>query len=164
MKFENIMKVLGTKRKGQFVRIQSISDLEKDVRAAYKLLWRVEKESTGTYKFGCKLANCKRWQEKEAARTEPKREYTSWNHWKDGYQDMIKVNDKTGREYLHLLTVPTHSNSQVQYFVTNLATGERMTVSKEWLQKNDIMQPSYWTRSNDTETVLIALDNIKKIY
>ena len=76
MKFENIMKILGTKRRGQFVRIQSISDLEKDVRAAYKLLWRVEKESVGTYKFGCKLANCKRWQEKEAARTEPKREYT----------------------------------------------------------------------------------------
>lgn len=164
MKFESIMKVLSTKRKGQFIRIRSVSDLEKDVGAAHRVFYRVEKESTGTYKFGCKLANCKRWQEKEAARTEPKREYTSWNHWKDGYQDIIKVNDKTGREYLHLLTVPSHSNIQVRYFVIDRATGKRIAVSKEWLQKNNIMQPSYWTRSNDTETVLIALDNIKKIY
>ena len=75
---ERILQILGDKKKGQFIRLSYRSNLDKQVKAAAKVLYSVAKVSVGTFKYGCDLRRVKRYQEREAARTTPKREVVEW--------------------------------------------------------------------------------------
>lgn len=55
MKQETLLEVLNNKKKGQFIRLSYRSDLDKQVKAAAKVLYSVEKVSVGTFKYGCDL-------------------------------------------------------------------------------------------------------------
>lgn len=81
MKQETLLEVLNKKKKGQFIRLSYRSDLDKQVKAAAKALYSVDKVSVGTFKYGCDLRRVKRYQEREAARTTPKREVVEWARW-----------------------------------------------------------------------------------
>ena len=161
MKKEVLLQILAGKKKGQFTRVHYTSDLEKNVRASARMLYKVEKESTTTFKYGCDLRNVKRYQEREAARTEPKKVVTQWQEWL--IPSVLKRNINTGRVYLSLITLPKNSNANSAYYVTNRETGERVKVTREQLQMMDIMQPSFFTKAA-SETVLIPIENIHEIY
>lgn len=161
MKQETLLEVLNKKKKGQFIRLSYRSDLDKQVKAAAKALYSVDKVSVGTFKYGCDLRRVKRYQEREAARTTPKREVVEWARWL--VPSVLKEHVKTGRVYLSLITLPKNSNTKSVYFVTDKQTGERREVTREELRIMDIMQPSFFNKE-PTETVLIPVENIQKIY
>ena len=161
MKQETLLEVLNNKKKGQFIRLSYRSDLDKQVKAAAKVLYSVEKVSVGTFKYGCDLRRVKRYQEREAARTTPKREVVEWARWL--VPSVLKEHVKTKRVYLSLITLPKNSNTKSVYFVTDKQTGERREVTREELRIMDIMQPSFFNKE-PTETVLIPVENIQKIY
>lgn len=62
-----------------------------------------------------------------------------------------------------MITLPKNSNTKSVYFVTDKQTGERREVTREELRIMDIMQPSFFNKE-PTETVLIPVENIQKIY
>ena len=53
-------------------------------------LYQVTKETMNTFKYGVKLANVKRYQAREAARTEPKKVYKQWAEWE--VENVLKKN------------------------------------------------------------------------
>lgn len=161
MEKEVLLQILGGKKKGQFVRISYSSDLDKSLRASARMLYKVEKNSVATFKYGCDLRRVKRYQEREAARTTPKREVVEWARWL--VPSVLKEHVKTGRIYLSLITLPKNNNAKSVYFVTDKQTGERREVSREELRLMDIMQPSFFNREA-TETVLVPIENIEAIY
>ena len=152
---------LNSRRKGTFVRVHYVTDLDGKMRAGARGLFKVEKETVCTYKYGCALANVARWKAREEARVEPKKIVSEWTRWTT--PNVFKENIKTGRQYLSLITVPHGNNAKSKYFLTDLETGKRTEVSKEKLYELDVMQPSYWTEKN-SETVLIPVENIIEIY
>lgn len=152
---------LNSRRKGTFVRVHYVTDLDGKMRAGTRGLFKVEKETVCTYKYGCALTNVARWKAREEARAEPKKVVTEWARWTT--PNVFKENIKTGRQYLSLITVPHGNNAKSKYFLTDLETGKRTEVSKERLYELDVMQPSYWTEKN-SETVLIPVENIIEIY
>ena len=161
MKKEILLQILGGKKKGQFVRISYTSDLDKSLRASARMLYKVEKDSVGTFKYGCDLRNVKRYQAKEAARVTPKKVVTEWNKWI--VPSVLKENINTGRVYLSLITLPKNNNAKSAYWVTDRETGERRQVTREELRAMDIMQPSFFNKE-PSETVLIPIENINTIY
>lgn len=152
---------LNSRRKGTFVRVHYVTDLDGKIRAGARGLFKVEKETVCTYKYGCALANVARWKAREEARVEPKKVVAEWARWTT--PNVFKENIKTGRQYLSLITVPHGNNTKSKYFLTDLETGKRTEVTKERLYELDIMQPSYWTEKS-SETVLIPVENIIEIY
>ena len=158
---ERILQILSDKKKGQFVRLSYKSDLDKQVKAAAKALYSVAKVSVGTFKYGCDLRRVKRYQEREAARTTPKREVVEWARWL--VPSVLKEHVKTGRVYLSLITLPKNSNAKSVYFVTDKQTGECREITRDELRIMDIMQPCFFNKE-PTETVLIPIENIETIY
>lgn len=152
---------LNSRRKGTFVRVHYVTDLESKMRAGARSFYKVEKETVCTYKYGCALANVARYKAREEARVEPKKVVTEWARWTT--PNVFKENIKTGRQYLSLITVPHGNNAKSKYFMTDRETGKRIEVTKEKLQELELMQPSYWTEKN-SETVLIPVENIIDIY
>lgn len=150
-------------KRGQFIRVHYKTDLTDDMKASMKLLYRVSKETTNTFKYGVDLRNVKRYQEREAARTEPKKVVTAWAKWVDGHERVLKENLKTGRLYASFITLPKNSNAHTKYFITTLETGEVTEVTKEELKMSGLMRDSYFNKSS-SETVLIPLENIVEIY
>ena len=152
---------LNSRRKGTFVRVHYVTDLDGKMRAGARGLFKVEKETVCTYKYGCALANVTRYKAREEARVEPKKVVAEWARWTT--PNVFKENIKTGRQYLSLITVPHGNNTKSKYFLTDLETGKRTEITKERLYELDVMQPSYWTEKS-TETVLIPIENIIDIY
>lgn len=159
--YEYVANKLSKRQKGTFVRVHYVTDLDGKIRAGARGLFKVEKETVCTYKYGCALANVARWKTREEARVEPKKVVTEWARWTT--PNVFKENIKTGRQYLSLITVPHGNNAKSKYFLTDLETGKRTEVTKERLYDLDVMQPSYWTEKN-SETVLIPVENIIEIY
>ena len=159
--YEYVANKLSKRQKGTFVRVHYVTDLDGKMRAGARGLFRVEKETVCTYKYGCALANVARWKARQEARVEPKKVVAEWARWTT--PNVFKENIKTGRQYLSLITVPHGNNAKSKYFLTDLETGKRTEVTKERLYELDVMQPSYWTEKN-SETVLIPVENIIEIY
>ena len=159
--YEYVAGKLSKRQKGTFVRVHYVTDLESKMRAGARSFYKVEKETVCTYKYGCALANVQRYRDRESQRVEPKKVVAEWARWTT--PNVFKENIKTGRQYLSLITVPHGNNAKSKYFMTDLATGKRIEVTKEKLQELELMRPSYWTEKN-SETVLIPIENIIDIY
>ena len=159
--YEYVANTLSKSQKGTFVGVHYVTDLDGKIRAGARGLFKVEKETVCTYKYGCALANVARWKTREEARVEPKKVVTEWARWTT--PNVFKEKIKTGRQYLSLITVPHGNNAKSKYFLADLETGKRTEVTKERLYDLDVMQPSYWAEKN-SETVLIPVENIIEIY
>ena len=147
--------------KGRFVRVHYMTVLDDDMRASMRPLYQVTKETMNTFKYGVKLANVKRYQAREAARTEPKKVYKQWAEWE--VENVLKKNINTGRLYASFVTLPKNSNAKTQYFVIERDTGKTTQVTKEQLRASGLMRDSYWNKQ-PSETVLIPIENIFNIY
>ena len=143
------------KKPGQFIRIsfQSFPTL----RASYRQKYEICKISEGTFKCKCDYTHTKRYMEREAQRTEPKRVYTQWAEWTE--KNIFKKNISNGKEYLSLVTLPKNSNSKTKWFLKNLITGEIEETTKQKIQEMDIVQPSEFNKK-ESETILVSLENI----
>lgn len=150
-------------KRGQFIRVHYKIDLVNDMKSSMRPLYQVVKETVNTFKYGVDLHNVKRYQEREAARTEPKKIVTAWAKWVDGHERVLKENLKTGRLYASFITLPKNNNARTRYFITTIETGEITEVTKEELELSGLMRESYFNK-NSTETVLIPLEDIIEIY
>lgn len=159
MQYEKLLEKLNAIPNGRFVRV--LFGSEPTLRASAKTLgWKVVKMTVSTFQKGVSLKNVKRYQEQEAARTEPKKVYTQWKEWV--IPNLIQRNLTSGKHYLHLVTLPKNSNPKSYYRVTS-PDGETQTMSREQVMALDIVQPSQWAKK-ESPCLSVNIEHVMDIY
>lgn len=159
MNKKELLTVLGTLRRGSFVRVGYTIDISEHLSANCRSVFRVEKTAVGTFRYGVDWRNTKTYIAREAARTEPKRVYHSQMEWV--YPNVLKQHAVTRREYLALANA-TRNNAKAEYFVTNLMEGTAVRVDAGQLKAMGIMRPSYFNRKVG-DGVSLPIENISYI-
>ena len=151
--------ILGKRQAGTFVRVAYVSDCDKDMSAKARFQWKVEKETIGSFRWGCEWQNTKAYKAQEAeriAKGAEVRKYTPWNEWET--KRVYKRHLTTGRLYLSLMTMG-NANAHSKYYLTDRTTGERKEVTKDEIISMGIMNKSF-TSKKPSGTVLIPIENI----
>ena len=160
MQYEKLLEKLNAIPNGRFVRV--LFGSEPTLRASAKTLgWKVVKMTVSTFQKGVSLKNVKRYQEQEAARTEPKKAYKQWKEWV--IPNLIQRNLSSDEKYyLHLVTLPKNSNPKSYYRVTS-PDGKTQTMSREQVMALDIVQPSQWAKK-ESPCLSVNIEHVMDIY
>lgn len=152
MKKVDVLSAITSIKKGAFTRIAYTS--EPTLSAAGKKAGvSITKFTEKTVRLGVKYANMQAVQEKEAARTEPKREVTPWYHWE--VEDILAKHNTKDAYYLAFSYVNEGHNTRSSYFI------DGVEVSKEELQESGYVIPSYFKEDKEPPlTQRVNIDNI----
>lgn len=168
-RLEEINELLSKQRNGTFVSVTWCSDLKNSVRSAQRSAYKVEKLCSGTFMKGSQYSKRKRVIDKKTedgdayidpdTGTEKMAMRESFYEAIPGYDYRLFGQGKKDSSKKYLLLYPcAHCKSRVKYYVNN------KPVTKEELEEMDIMQPSYWKKSDiPLLHMTINLDNIHKI-
>lgn len=166
MKVEELLKILETRNNGGFIKIHWVSDLgNKQTAKSKKNGDVIQKDTVTTIRKGIKYTNIKSVKEAliekgqytidpETGKIEVFSKNLPWGNWVSGYEGLLIENK--GETYIRFYTTPNNPNSKY------LLNGKE--VDKDELKKLDIMQNSYWNKSEPTDCLTVKIKNIKEIY
>ena len=174
MKFEKLIQSLSTKRNGQWFKITWKTEPELNAKAK-KDGHKVLKITTSTIRKGIQYSNTKSYKNKMLEKAyeagvcsnnysnfkqiENDTTKLPWGQWKKGYEKLIVEHTNKKDEYNQYLRIYTSPNkAKTQYFLNgNL-------VSKDYLKSLEIVQNSYWNKTEVTDTMTINIDNVLTIF
>ena len=148
-----IIKTIDSVKKGTFVRIVYQSELPLTA-AAKKAGHVIVKHTEKVVRLGVNYGNIAKVQEAEAARTEPKREYTPWCHWE--IQDILAKHNTKDDYYLSFATVDGMGHHTKSTYFMN---GETATINE--VRDSAYVLPSYF--KNNGEAPVVQKVNINNI-
>lgn len=174
MKFEKLIQSLSTKRNGQWFKLTWKTEPELNAKAK-KDGHKVLKITTSTIRKGIKYSNTKAYKNKMLEKAlvanscydnynynEKELDLKNslpWGQWKKGYEKLIVEHTNKKDEYNQYLRIYTSPNkAKAQYFLNgNL-------VSKEYLKSLDIVQNSYWNKTEVIDVMTINIDNVLTVF
>lgn len=158
MNEKELMKALENRKRGTMIRVSYISEPPLTALAR-KSGYKVVKYTATTGRYGVKYSNIKRVIEKEAARTEPKKERASWWNWK--VPNVLQEHKTNGTLYFSFATLSKHNNAE-GFFRVTYPDGKTFSLGKKEVQDMNIVQPSYWN-GEYPEVISVKLENILSI-
>lgn len=148
-----IIRTIDTVKKGTFVRI--VYQTELPLTAAAKRAGHViVKHTEKVVRLGVNYGNIAKVQEAEAARSEPKREYTPWCHWE--IEDILAKHNTKDDYYLSFATVDGVGHHTKNTYFMN---GNTATISE--VMDSALVLPSYFKGTGEAPTVQkVNINNI----
>lgn len=143
-------------KKGTFTRI--IYTSEPTLSAAGKKAGvSIVKHTEKTVRLGIEYQNMQVVKDREAARTEPKREVTPWCHWE--VEDVLAKHNTKDAYYLAFSYVNgTGHNTKSQYYLNG------KVIPVEELKESGFIVPSYFKEGKESPvTQRVNIDNIIQI-
>lgn len=157
MKKEALENILNTIKNGTFVRIGYTTEVP--LRAKFKNSnITIKKIVITTGRLGVNYKNIS----KVTTNTQTSN-INRVNNYIWVLKNKLKFNTNTNKYYLPVATIPTGSNTQVQYVIFE---NENKTCvnSKEQLKKySEYIIPSYFTKNTNTPIFSVNIDNIWKV-
>ena len=150
-----VLKSIAKIKKGTFVRVVYTSELPLTALGR-KTGVIITKKTEKVVRLGVAYNNIAEVIKQEEARTEPKREVTSWSHWV--IKDIIAKHNTKDDYYLSFATVKNGAHTQTEYYIDGrLATYEQVAQSP-------FVLPSYFKSSGDAPVVQkVKLENVVAI-
>lgn len=139
-------------KRGAFVKIVYRTELPM-LAAAKKQGVSASKITEKVVRLGVDYNNIKAVAEKEATRTTPKREVTSWCHWE--IPNILAQHNTKEDMYLAFATVNGGSHTKTQYMLNGV------TATKQEVESANVVIPSYFKSSGDIpEVQRVNINNI----
>jgi hypothetical protein len=174
MLFNDVIKNLEGKKNGSYFNMTWYSEVP--VKANFKNIYKIMKVSTGTVRKGINYSNLKSVkQRKEAFEVALKAEpwkFTQqdidkhlhvgalpWGNWMQGYKNVLIEHINKQNQYKVYLRLYSSPNKTLTNYLIN-----GKPVTKEQLQKMDVVLNSYWDKKESLDCFNVAIDHIVNIF